>query len=410
METTHRLQVGDARDLGFLPDASVQLVVTSPPYPMIAMWDQVFEAMDPAVGSLLAEERGLEAFEAMHRCLDAVWAECFRVLAPGGFACVNIGDATRSLGGEFQLYPNHARIVSAALALGFTVLPDILWRKPTNAPNKFMGSGMLPAGAYVTYEHEYVLIFRKGGKRVFRSKEDRAWRQRSAFFWEERNQWFSDVWMDLRGTRQQVGSVADRDRSAAFPLELPRRLVYMYSAQGDTVLDPFAGTGTTAAAAAVAGRSSVGVELDGSFAPLVGQSLTGAVRYGPGLVQRRLDAHRDFVVERLAAGKVMKHFNEPHGLPVVTGQERRLELLVPTSMSDDGPCRWTVEHQPAGLAEPVPGHEPPCPPEAAPAVNPPEPPAEPVLAEPEVAPPAPVSDAPDDAASAPDPEGQQLLF
>ncbi len=396
MKTTHRLQLGDARDLGFLPDGSVQLVVTSPPYPMIAMWDECFESMDPAVAPLLAGERGLEAFEAMHRALDTVWAECFRVLSPGGFVCVNIGDATRSLGGEFRLFHNHARIVTALVELGATVLPDILWRKPTNAPNKFMGSGMLPAGAYVTYEHEYVLIFRKGGKRVFRKAEDKAWRQRSAFFWEERNRWFSDVWMDLRGTRQQVGSAAERDRSAAFPLELPRRLIYMYSAQGDTVLDPFAGTGTTAAAAAVAGRSSVGVELATSFAPLVRGSLEGAVRYGPGLVRQRLEAHRDFVIERLEAGKTVKHFNRPHGLPVVTGQERKLELLVPMELCEVDELCWELSHEPVGLAEPIPGF---------------------VVEEPEVAPepsevPQPARDAEHavaETSESPD-EGQQQLF
>ena len=364
MKTEHRALQADARRMRALADESVQLVVTSPPYPMIAMWDACFQGMDGQVGRLLEAGKGWQAFERMHRALDMVWAECHRLLTPGGLVCINIGDATRSLDGEFQLFTNHARIVSAMLALGFMPLPDILWRKPTNAPNKFMGSGMLPAGAYVTYEHEYVLIFRKGGKRVFRKAADKAWRQRSAFFWEERNQWFSDVWMDLRGTRQQVGSAAQRDRSAAFPHELPHRLICMYSAQGDTVLDPFAGTGTTSAAAAVTGRSSVGVELDPSFAPMVGESLRGAVRYGPALVRKRLAAHRDFVVERLAAGKTLKHFNAPHGLPVVTGQERKLELLVPAGLGEAGEGCWEVEHEPAGLAEPVPGHEPEVPEQA----------------------------------------------
>ena len=150
-----------------LPSASVDLIVTSPPYPMIQMWDATFCQQDPRIADALQAGRSEEAHERMHCLLDAVWAESFRVLKPGGFACINIGDATRSIDGTFALFPNHARILRHLSRAGFTLLPDILWRKPTNAPNKFMGSGMLPAGAYVTLEHEYILIFRKGGKRIF---------------------------------------------------------------------------------------------------------------------------------------------------------------------------------------------------------------------------------------------------
>ncbi len=344
MRTTHRLISGDARDLGAISDGGVQLVVTSPPYPMIAMWDEAFAAMDPAAGALLEVADGPAAFEAMHRCLDAVWAECWRVLSPGGIAAVNIGDATRSVGGRFRLYSNHARIIAAMQALGFDVLPDILWRKPTNAPNKFMGSGMLPAGAYVTYEHEYVLLFRRGDKRAFHRPEDKAARRRSAFFWEERNTWFSDLWSDLRGTRQALGERADRERSGAFPFELPFRLINMYSLYGDLVLDPFAGTGTTLAAAAVAGRSSVGVELSDSFAPMVHGGLAAALPQGARIQQDRLEAHRRFVADRLEAGKPIKHHNEPHDVPVITGQERQLELLAPQRWERSEGSALVVEH------------------------------------------------------------------
>jgi len=352
MFSTHRLLVGDARRLSGVPDASVQLVVTSPPYPMIAMWDEIFVSMDPAVGPLLADDQGPAAFEFMHRCLDTVWAECARVLSSGGFAAINIGDATRSVGGTFRLYPNHARIITAMVALGFDVLPDVLWRKPTNAPNKFMGSGMLPAGAYVTYEHEYVLLFRRGAKRAFRSAADKAARHRSAYFWEERNRWFSDLWSDLRGTRQALGDRADRERSAAFPFDLPFRLINMYSLYGDTVLDPFAGTGTTLAAAAVAGRNSLGVELSESFAPLVSQSLERALPQGVEIQKDRLAAHRRFLAQRTEAGKSCKHHNQPHDMPVITGQERQLELLAPQRWERVDPLCVRVEHVHAERAEP----------------------------------------------------------
>ena len=196
-----------------LADASIHLIVTSPPYPMIAMWDAQFSLQDAAIGKALEEGKGNEAFERMHLLLDRVWKECYRVLCPGGFLCINIGDATRTVGSEFQLYSNHSRITEACRAMGFTVLPLILWRKATNAPNKFMGAGMFPAGAYVTLEHEYILIFRKGDKREFRTPEEKARRWESAFFWEERNRWFVDLW-DLSGVRQELGQSAGWGRGA----------------------------------------------------------------------------------------------------------------------------------------------------------------------------------------------------
>ena len=196
-----------------LPDPGpVHLVVTSPPYPMVAMWDDAFSAQSSAAAEAMSAGNGPAAFEAMHRILDPIWEACFERLVPGGFICVNVGDATRTIDGSFQLYSNHARTIQGLLAAGFGLLPDILWRKPTNAPNKFMGSGMLPAGAYVTYEHEYIIVARKGGKRSFRTVADRARRRRSAFFWEERNQWFSDLWQGLTGTRQHLDAATRKRR------------------------------------------------------------------------------------------------------------------------------------------------------------------------------------------------------
>ena len=157
------------------------------------MWDGMFAELDPQIGELLESDEAWAAWEAMHCQLDRVYIECFRVLQPGCIAVINMGDATRTVAGDFQLFPNHARVLQGMRAAGFSPLPDILWRKPTNSPNKFMGSGMLPAGAYVTYEHEYILVFRKGSKRIFSTPAQKENRRESAFFWEERNRWFSDV-------------------------------------------------------------------------------------------------------------------------------------------------------------------------------------------------------------------------
>ena len=137
MRTRHQIHFADAANLSSLPPESVHLVVTSPPYPMIEMWDGIFARQDASIGDALAENRGWDAFRRMHGILDAVWKQIRRVLVDGGIACINIGDATRTIGGSFALYPNHARILSHLLELGLSPLPAILWRRPTSlrSPN-----------------------------------------------------------------------------------------------------------------------------------------------------------------------------------------------------------------------------------------------------------------------------------
>ena len=144
MFTQHTLVFEDSRTLEALDDGSIDLVVTSPPYPMIEMWDELFIKTDPKIEQCLGKGDGRGAFERMHRALDPVWEEVFRVVKDGSFVCVNIGDAVRTLNGRFQLFANHARIQKKFYDLGFDFLPAILWRKQTNAPNKFMGSGLPP--------------------------------------------------------------------------------------------------------------------------------------------------------------------------------------------------------------------------------------------------------------------------
>jgi DNA modification methylase len=347
--TRHTVHFSDSRRLDAVADASVDLVVTSPPYPLIGMWDAAFSAMSPDAARALEADDGPRAFEACHAELDRVWAECFRALRPGSLACVNVGDAVRTIGGEFRLYSNHARILSAMAAIGFSALPDVLWRKPTNAPNKFMGSGMLPAGAYVTYEHEYVLILRKGGKRAFAPGPEHENRRRSAFFWEERNAWFSDVWTDLKGTGQGLADAESRARSGAFPFELAYRLILMYSVYGDTVLDPFLGTGTTCAAALASMRHSVGIEIERNLEPAVRETLEVSIPLARKRIARRLEDHRAFAEARAAEGRPLKHRNAAYGFPVATAQERDLVLCRPTRLRALGDGRFEAGHEPAPL-------------------------------------------------------------
>ncbi|MCK4543515.1 MAG: site-specific DNA-methyltransferase [Spirochaetales bacterium] len=325
IETTQKLYFGSSGDLSYLDSNSIDLIVTSPPYPMIEMWDGVFSGQDENIKLSLEKQDGNSAFNLMHNTLDAVWEESARILKDGGFACINIGDATRKIGDPFKLYSNHSRILMKFHDLGFDILPLILWRKQTNAPNKFMGSGMLPAGAYVTLEHEYILILRKGGKRVFKSGEEKLLRRGSAYFWEERNLWFSDVW-DFKGIRQALTNGSTRKRSAAYPFELAYRLINMYSVKGGVVLDPFVGTGTTLLAAIASGRNGIGVDIDGDFYDAIKESIIDFRSEVNFIIQKRLTDHIDFIKQYIEKKGPAKYINKTHQFPVVTSQEVDLQI------------------------------------------------------------------------------------
>ena len=321
LKTTHTIFYVDSDNMKELRDESVDLMITSPPYPMIEMWDGVFTQQNSEIGKALQSKDGNRAFELMNQLLDKVWNEVYRVVKPGGIVCINVGDATRTINGNFKLYPSHSRILSQCLKTGFQALPEILWRKQTNAPNKFMGSGMLPPGAYVTLEHEFILVLRKGGKRGFKREEDKLQRKRSGFFWEERNIWFSDVWMDLKGAKQNLDDEKLRKRSAAFPFELAYRLVNMFSLKGDLILDPFLGTGTSMLAAMASCRDSVGYEIDPNFADAVAERTADIVASSNRYIGERLARHMEFVRKRTASGGTLKYRNENYGFPVMTKQE-----------------------------------------------------------------------------------------
>ena len=351
MKTIHQIFYRDARNLKEIPSESVDLVVTSPPYPMIGMWDDVFGSQNLEIEKALKVGDGKPAHELMHEILDSVWDEIFRVLKDGRFACINIGDATRKVGGDFCLYPNHARILNYLLNIGFSALPDILWRKQTNAPNKFMGSGMLPAGAYVTLEHEYILILRKGSKREFKTECEKQNRRESALFWEERNIWYSDVWMDIKGTGQRLSDELSRLRSAAFPYELAYRLVNMYSVKGDVILDPFLGTGTTVAAAMTSGRNSFGVEIDKSFQSAICPMARQIVDFSNDYLRDRLRRHFEFVEDRIQTSGPLKYTNRYYGCPVVTSQEQSILLngLKEVRESDDNIFEVAYSEKPQSI-------------------------------------------------------------
>jgi site-specific DNA-methyltransferase (cytosine-N4-specific) len=209
----------------------------------------------------------------MHEYLGKVWQETYRVLVDGGIACINIGDATRSVNGKFQLYPNHARVTEICEKIGFTTLPYILWKKPTTKPKykgkgAFLGSGFLPPNAYVTLDCEFILLFRKGKLRKFPPKDPQ--RYDSTFTKPQRDEWFSQIWT-LKGTRQTASQL--ERRTAAYPDEIADRLIRMFSVKGETVIDPFLGSGTTTKIAMQNDRNSIGYESDQNLLPIISKKI-----------------------------------------------------------------------------------------------------------------------------------------
>lgn len=341
--TTHKIINGNSNKIKDLKNKSVHLIVTSPPYPMIEMWDNLFSEQDPSISKDLSKGDALNAFNKMHSILNSVWDECDRVLIDNGFICINIGDATRTINGNFQLFSNHTAIINYFISKGYSVLPDIIWHKQSNSPNKFMGSGMYPAGAYVTYEHEYILIFRKGGKRVFKGTEKEL-RQKSAIFWEERNVWFSDLW-EIKGTSQIISaSKSSRERSAAYPFEIPYRLVNMYSAEGDTVLDPFAGLGTTNLACMASKRNSIGVEIDKEIASLAIDTINVSAADLNKIIDARIKRHLEFIDGLPSDKRERCYKNRPHGFDVKTKQETAIKIDRIASITKDA-CTVTCIYE-----------------------------------------------------------------
>ncbi len=340
MDTTHKVFFKNSSDMSELESNSVDLMITSPPYPMIEMWDSLFSSLNDEIKQGLEKENGKIAFDLMHAELEKVWSETARVLKSGGIACVNIGDATRKIGESFQLFPNHVKITNYFHKNNFIVLPSILWRKPTNSPNKFMGSGMLPPNAYVTLEHEYILIFRKGNvKRNIIPKCNN--RYHSAFFWEERNKWFSDLWENIRGASQKINlerSIHEklRKRSGAFPLELPYRLINMFSIYEDIVLDPFWGTGTTSLAAMVSARNSIGYEINPEFMDIFKKSTKKLKQLNININRDRLNQHIEFVKRYKKKVKDIKYSSVYYRFPVITKQEVNMLLYSINNYSEEG--------------------------------------------------------------------------
>ncbi|MBI5751794.1 MAG: site-specific DNA-methyltransferase [Hydrogenophilales bacterium] len=276
--TVHDLWLHDAREMDFLEDNSVHLVLTSPPY-----W--TLKEYNPSAGQM-----GLiEDYAHFLDELDKVWRHCYRALVPGGRLVCVVGDvclSRRKNAGEHTVVPLHASIQEHCRVLGFSNLAPIIWNKISNAVYEASGNGggflgkPYEPNAVVKNDIEFILMERKPGG--YRSPS-LAKRLLSVISAENHKVWFQQIWTGVTGA-------STRQHPAPYPLELAERLVRMFSFAGDTVLDPFMGTGTTTLAAARWGRNSVGVEVDPEYFDLAARRIE---RETP-----RLLAQRDIVLHR----------------------------------------------------------------------------------------------------------------
>ena len=246
---------GDSRKLNLITDNSVQLIVTSPPY-----W-QLKDYGEKQIGFH-------DSYEEYINNLNLVWKECFRVLSPGCRLCINIGDqfARSVYYGRYKVIPIRTEIIRFCETLGMDYMGAVIWQKATTmnttGGGAVMGSFPYPRNGILKMDYEFILLFKKTGEPPKVSKEQK---QRSAMTNEEWNKYFSSHW-NFGGARQD-GHIA------MFPEELPRRLIKMFSFEGETVFDPFLGSGTTSLAAKNLQRNSIGYEINKDFLPVIQEKI-----------------------------------------------------------------------------------------------------------------------------------------
>lgn len=259
MSTTfHRLINGDSRYLSFLQDESVHLAVTSPPYWNLKRYNEYPGQMGH-----------IQEYEVFLDELSKVWRHIFRVLVPGGRLVCVVGDVcvARRDFGRHLVFPLHADISVICRKIGFDNLNPIIWHKIANASyevsngSKFLGKPYEP-NAIIKNDIEFILMQRKPGGYRKPSEDQRA---RSKIAKESFDVWFQQIW--------NITGASTKEHPAPFPLELANRIVRMFSFVGDTVLDPFCGTGTTMIAAIRAGRNSIGVEIDPDYCRMAARHL-----------------------------------------------------------------------------------------------------------------------------------------
>ncbi len=255
-KTKHKIVLGDSRQMKNVPDKSVQLIITSPPY-----WQLKDYGTDNQIGYN-------NSYEEYINNLNLVWKESYRVLDNGCRLCVNIGDqfARSVYYGRYKVIPIRTEIIKFCESIGFDYMGAIIWQKKTTSNTtggaSLMGSFPTPRNGILSIDYEFILIFKKLGTPKRPSKEIK---ELSKMTKEEWKTYFAGHW--------NFGGAKQNGHIAVFPEELPKRLIKMFAYVGDTVLDPFLGSGTTSLAAKNLGRNSIGYEINEEFLPYIKQKL-----------------------------------------------------------------------------------------------------------------------------------------
>jgi len=256
MITNHKIIIGDSREMREVKDEAVHLVITSPPY-----WQLKDYGAETQIGFN-------DSYEDYINNLNLVWNECYRVLHKGCRLCINIGDqfARSVYYGRYKVIPIRTEIIKFCETIGFDYMGAIIWQKPTTMNTTggatVMGSFPYPRNGIIKIDYEFILIFKKPGEPP---KVSREIKEKSKLSKEEWNEYFSGHW-NFNGEKQTK-------HLAMFPEELPKRLIKMFSFVGDTVLDPFLGSGTTTLAAKNLERNSVGYEINHEFLPFIQEKI-----------------------------------------------------------------------------------------------------------------------------------------
>ncbi len=259
MEPKGIYYIADSRNMAEVPDESVHLIITSPPY-----WHLKDYGIESQIGY------GQSLHEYLWD-LSRVWKECWRVLQHGRRLCINVGDqfARSTAYGRYKVIPLHAEIIAQCEAIGFDYMGAIIWQKKTTMHTTggavVMGSFPYPPQGVVEIDYEYILIFKKPERKTLKKYLDQSRKEHSKLTLEEWKTFFSGHW-NFAGERQAL-------HEAMFPEELPYRLIRMFSFVGETVLDPFAGSGTTIAVALKLQRRAVGYEIQPAYTTVLQQRL-----------------------------------------------------------------------------------------------------------------------------------------
>lgn len=293
IKTKHTLVTGDSRNLSLIPDKSVHLIITSPPY-----WQLKDYGNDNQIGFH-------DSYEGYINNLNMVWSECNRILHDGCRLCINIGDqfARSVYYGRYKVIPIRTEIIRFCETLGMDYMGAIIWQKQTTmnttGGGAVMGSFPYPRNGILKIDYEFILIFKKQGKAPAPSLEQKKLSEMTK---EEWNTYFASHW--TFGGAKQDGHIA------VFPEELPHRLIKMFSFAGETVFDPFMGSGTTALAARNLQRNSIGYEINPDFVDYYKQKVDNVRLFDNSTCLYKVDS--SIINKEKKLNTLPYVFNDPH--------------------------------------------------------------------------------------------------